>query len=200
MSSPREPLLSKTLTTAQKWKWGAGIAALLMLGVFIQEQIDRPKAPAGASITTEAVDSDKLAEEATDIYNTYIAAARLCRSAGERGIEATGADPISAYEALIRAQRTCDESANRISGMQASEIFAAETRKTFDDLRLECARTHRLLARVYGKVAKLLDKGGGASQLVETRDLLREGRDAEESCHARLAEAVKAAGGQVLDR
>lgn len=200
MSSPREPLLSKNLTTAQKWKWGAGIAALLILGTLIQERIERPKEPADASVTARAVDSGKLAEEATNIYNTYIAAARLCRSAGERGIEATGVDPISAYEALIRAQRTCDESADRISATQASEAFAEETRKTLGDLRVECVLTHRLLARVYGKVAKLVDKGGSASQLVETRDLLREGRDAEESCHARLAEAVRAAGGQVLDR
>lgn len=200
MPSPREPLLSKTLTKAQKWKWGAGIAALLMLGTYIEERIDGPKPPAGASITAEAVDGGKPAAEATRIYNTYIAAARLCRSAGERGIEATGLDTISAYESLVRAQRTCDESADRISAMQVSEAFAEGTRRSLNDLRMECVLAHRLLARVYGKVAKLVDKGGSASQLVEARDLLLEGRDAEESCHARLAEAVTVAGGQVLDR
>jgi hypothetical protein len=181
-----------------KWVYAVSIA-IVLAGAAAMRACTEDDRSAPASVT-QAAPSRSAPDEATDIYNNYIAAARLCRAAGESGITAISSDPITAYEAVIRAKETCDESADRISAKAASDAFAQDTLEKLDDLRSECVLSHRLLARVYGKIAKLIDKGGGASQLVEARDLLNQGRDAEEYCHATLSETIRAAGGEVLDR
>lgn len=190
-----------TQSSSSQGGWlGLAAVAVVILGFGIANRQSSDES-ATSTATSESATSSSHAAEATDLYNSYIAAARLCRSEGEGAIQKTsGSDVLAAYEALLRAQRTCDESANRIADKRPSDGLDQATNERLSDLHAESVRTHRLLARVYGKIAKAIDRGGDLSAFVEARDLLAQGKSAEEYCHTELAAAVKSVGGEVWDR
>lgn len=192
---------------------GGGWIVIISGAVFIAAVIvsSRDMAPDDSSAATgmatsvmagasSAVPAATAAAEATNIYNNYIAAARLCREGGKKAMRvAQESDVIAGYEAMQLAEQTCGESADRIMAVETTDALPEDSRDAVNSLRSECTQAHRNLARAYSKVAKLLDQGGGPAQVVAARDLLEGSHDQEELCHIQLAEAVQKLGGEVFD-
>lgn len=207
-NKPKEPGNS-----ALKAASGGGWIMIISGAVFIAAVIvsTRDAAPddnsaatgTAASVMASApsgVSTANAAAEATNIYNNYIAAARLCREGGKKAMRvAQESDVIAGYEAMQLAEQTCGDSADRIMAVETTDAVPEESRDAINSLRSDCTQAHRNLARAYSKVAKLLDQGGGPAQVVATRDFLAESHDQEELCHIHLAEAVQKLGGEVYD-
>lgn len=155
----------------------------------------RDAAPASHAQTPYADQKWMVPGQATELMKAYVSASTACNQRARSALKIIDGDPLAAYRDVREVQDICNETATVVGRLEAPMSADQTTQASFTEILRNCRDSHRLQARAYGRLGKVIDGEQQPSYLLETRDLLGQAEDGLELCRYAMTEAVTATGG-----